>query len=123
VGTKSNANGKLQGNGLFLSGYSYSDKITEGGQTWMRVIMVGTFSDKLQKHLIFKVPLARFKAGTLNVDDKEITARLYNVRIEFTPPVKELIAEGVRGTLTLTSANSALGATIGGQAYLVLQKR
>lgn len=104
-GRTSEAKGKIKDDGLFLQGRSYGTIVLENAKEIVRMVMVGEFSDKLEIHLEIDVPADLMNSNTtLDVEKSKLNIRMYNVKIEFVPPIRELLAVGVRGIVTLNQA-------------------
>jgi hypothetical protein len=122
LGINSKATGKIADRGVFLGAYSFSYLIQINHKSIMRTVLVGTFSDGLQQHLHLDIPLQDFQSGTIFLDNKEITAILYDVRVEFTPPSYTPIAFATSGMIKMTQANTQPGTKVSGIANLIAKQ-
>ncbi|TNE44241.1 MAG: hypothetical protein EP343_31315 [Deltaproteobacteria bacterium] len=105
AGRESTVKGKILDEGIFLSGRSFALIVLENAKEVVRMRMVGEFSDKLEQHLEIDVPSGLMNSSsTLDIEKDKIKVSLYNVKIEFVPPIRELVAVGTRGTVTLSQA-------------------
>lgn len=121
VSTSSKTTGKIGPNGVFLSGYSLSALLTEKGETFLQIIMVGTLSDKFQQHLIIDIPLALVKTGPISIAPSQARATFYDVYIEFSPVRELTAASAIQGEVVLTTAGSTLGGRVAGVAKLIFK--
>lgn len=109
AGRKAEAKGKLRDDGIFMQGRAYALLAVEDGKEFVRLRMVGERSAKLEQHLDIDVPKALMVNGaSYDVAKHDIRIRLYDVKIEFLPPIRELTAVGVRGSLAIGQARTSL---------------
>lgn len=127
-GRTSTAKGKLLDDGIFLSGRSYGMIVLENAKEVIRIRMVGELSDKLEQHLEVDVPSSLMNSNsTLDIEKDKLNVRLYDVKIEFIPPIKKLVAVGTRGTVTISQAyksisNGSANALLKGSADIVFKR-
>ncbi len=121
VGTQSEASGKLLDAGLFLGEYSYSSLAQRDGAAVVQIVMVGTFSEKLQKHLVLEIPQDRFTLGNHTIDGTMISATLYDVQLDLVPRRMQPRAYAIIGSLRILHAGLQLGEKVAGSASLQLR--
>ncbi|MBU50607.1 MAG: hypothetical protein CL920_18165 [Deltaproteobacteria bacterium] len=117
TGRSNNATGKIDGDGISLTdiSYAYVTK-NEAGASVLRTIVSTTYSEKLSKELRFDIPVAKVAKGTIQVDGTSVTATYLDQLTEFSPTKPDVIGQAIGGTLNLTSAGTAEGASIIGTA-------
>ena len=122
VGTQSRAKGKIKGlGGIYLGDFSYSEIIQKDGVETMRIVFLGTLSDKLQEHLIIEIALNHFNLGSHLIDGSNIKATLFEIRVDLNPHRLYPKAIAVGGLLKILYAGSKLGAKVAGYASLIMQ--
>lgn len=127
-GRSSEAKGKIKDDGIFLQGRSYAYIIVENAKEIIRMRMIGELSDKLETHLEIDIPSDKMNSNTtLDIEKSNIKVRMYNVKIEFVPPIQELVAVGIRGDVVLTQAAKTYSTTnanslLIGSADIVLKR-
>lgn len=121
VGTQSEATGKLLDAGLFLGEYSFSELGQRGKEDVVRIVMVGTFSEKLQKHLIIEIPQDQFTLGNHEIDGTSISATLREVQLDLVPRRSKTVAYAVSGSIRILYAGLNPGDKVAGTATLQLK--
>lgn len=126
--TKSQAKGKLKDEGIFMSGRSYSTIVLANAKESIRIVMVGEFSDKLQRELHIDIPKSLVRDGAkIDIEKNNLKVTMYDVKLEFVPPIRKVTAVGVRGTVNLTrgptrySTRSQPNTNMAGSADIVLK--
>ncbi len=122
LGLSSRAMGKIGDEGIFLGDYSYSDIFSEGGKKWLRIIMVGSFSEKRQERLIVEIAVSHLRFGVLDVDGKSIKAKLIEVRTDLVPVKTRLIAAIRKGKIKITRISQKVGERVAGEAHFIIEE-
>jgi hypothetical protein len=124
TGRNSEARGGLLGEGIFLKGRSYTELINIENTAYVRIVMIGEFSEKLQKNLEIDIPLELVKSGAVLdiANHPQIQIHLYDVHIEFYPPTRNLLAVGNGGVISLATVSTKIGSIMGGSADIVFKK-
>lgn len=120
LGLKSFVRGIATKKGIFLGDYSYSDIIEEKGKKRLRIVMVGSFSEKRKKHLIIEIAMTHLRFGWLSIDGDNVRAQLFDVANDLVPPKINLMSVAISGKIKITQMSHKLGERVAGIAKLVM---